>query len=392
MEGSEELSIKNLRIARVSTVPLFVITQLNAQLSALKEAGAAVYVVASDDELGDRLRAVDGLKFLPVNIARDINLLQDLSSLVQLIRLFRKERFDVVHSTTPKAGLLCALAGWIARIDVRLHTFTGQPWVTMTGHKKKILQFCDRIIGWLNTHNYTDSLSQREFLIASGIVSSKKLSVIGSGSLAGVDTQRFNSDRYCAQSREALRRSLDIPLDAKVLLFVGRITPDKGISELVKAFERVAGEMEDVYLVVVGPFEANGKAVFDAVSDDRITSRFRFVGFTGEPEQYMSISDILCLPSYREGFGTVVIEAAAMGLPTVGTSIYGLTDAIVDGETGVLVPVRDAEKLADALCKLLADPELRQRMSVRGKARAISEFDSKHCSALLVKEYEAFVR
>ncbi|MNQ98361.1 Glycogen synthase [compost metagenome] len=177
-----------------------------------------------------------------------------------------------------------------------------------------------------------------------------------------------------------------------MLLFVGRITPDKGISELVKAFERVAGEMEDVYLVVVGPFEANGKAVFDAVSDDRITSRFRFVGFTGEPEQYMSISDILCLPSYREGFGTVVIEAAAMGLPTVGTSIYGLTDAIVDGETGVLVPVRDAEKLADALCKLLADPELRQRMSVRGKARAISEFDSKHCSALLVKEYEAFVR
>ncbi|SNR90756.1 glycosyltransferase family 4 protein [Pseudomonas segetis] len=386
-------AISNLHVARVSTVPFFVITQLSAQLSALVRAGAKVSVVASDDEHSCALSTVGGVRFYPVNICRNISLIKDLKSLFQLIKLFRAQRFDIVHSTTPKAGLLCAIAGWIARVDVRLHTFTGQPWVTMSGLKQRLLKLCDRLIGMLNTHCYTDSISQREFLVSSGIVSPSKISVVGTGSLAGVDVKRFSRDRFSYHDRLALRTSLSIPQCSKVVLFVGRVTRDKGIQELLDAFSCVQSSLsDDVVLLVVGPFEPDAKLLFENFGDDIAHSNIRIIGFSDTPESYMAIADVLCLPSYREGFGTVVIEAAAMGVPTIGTNIYGLSDAIVDGETGLLVPVKDYRALADALHKVLDDDVLRTNMSISACSRAVKSFDSEYCSNLLIQEYEGFFR
>lgn len=386
------MSNRKLKIARVSTVPFFIVTQLSAPINALKESGAAVTIISSDDELGGELRKLVGSDFIPLKMVREINPLQDLVSLVMLIRIFSKNKFDIVHSTTPKAGLLCAVAGKIAGVKIRLHTYTGQPWVTMHGLKKSLLKFCDRVIGFLNTRCYTDSFSQQDFLIVEQVVKSNKISVLGQGSFAGVDLKRFDAARFNEGDRALLKRDLGIKAESKVIVFVGRITKDKGVNELIKAFELLVSEGADVFLLFVGPYEPDGVAIVDSISSDKVLSRIKTVGFSSIPEKYMAVGDLLCLPSYREGFGTVVIEAAAMGLPTVGTSIYGLTDAVVDGETGLLVPVGDYIGLADALRLLVSDDEVLKSMSVAAKERALTVFDSQKYSALLLAEYRSFFK
>lgn len=375
-------------MARVSTVPFFVLTQLSSQIRTLQTLGADVTVIASDDEFAAQISALEQVDFVPIDISRNISPLKDLTSLVALFRAFKSKRFDIVHSTTPKAGLLCAIAAFFAGTPVRLHTFTGQPWVTMSGLKSMILKSCDKLIGVMNTHCYTDSVSQRNFLVEQKIVKSSRLSVLGSGSLAGVDFKRFNKERYSRDEIFSLRKSLGIPDQGKVILFVGRITQDKGIHELMQAFCTIGVAEEDLHLVLVGPFEENGQAIVDSFSNSGFANRVHCVGFSDEPEKFMAMADLLCLPSYREGFGTVVIEAAAMGLPTVGTSIYGLSDAVVDGITGVLVPPKDALSLGRALECLLNDSDLRHKMSEAAAARAFAEFDSVRCATLLLDDYK----
>lgn len=384
------MQIDKLKIARVSTVPFFVLTQLKAQIEALSSSGMAVTVITSLDEMSDKLALDKSFTYRPVNIERAINLSKDFFSLLALNRVFKKCKFDIVHSTTPKAGLLSAIAGCVARTPVRLHTFTGQPWVTTTGVKRSILKFCDKVIARLNTHCYADSASQREFLVSSGIIKAEKISVIGAGSLAGIDLERFDPQRYSADELQTLRADLNIPETGKVLLFVGRITLDKGVHELISAFSAIVKENHEVFLVLVGPFESVGESIVNQVNDAQVRDRIKTVGFSSEPEKYMALADLLCLPSYREGFGTVVIEAAAMGTPAIGTDIYGLSDAIVNGETGVLVPVKDSAALKAGILAVLSDAQRLSAMGVAARDRAIRDFGSNICSELLIKEYKRF--
>ncbi|QTD31882.1 glycosyltransferase family 4 protein [Pseudomonas fluorescens] len=379
-----------LKIARVSTVPFFVVTQLRAQIEALSASGMAVTVIASRDEMSDELAEHKDFTYIPVNIEREINPVKDLISLITLVQNFKKNKFDIVHSTTPKAGLLCAIAGLFSGTKVRLHTFTGQPWVTMSGVKRSILKFCDKVIGLLNTHCYADSVSQKDFLVSSGIIKADKISVIGAGSLAGIDLGRFDAARYSSQALSTLRAELDIPESGKVLLFVGRITPDKGIRELVTAFSNIVHQDENVFLVLVGPFESVGETIVKQVEDPKVNKNIKIVGYSDEPEKYMALADLLCLPSYREGFGTVVIEAAAMGAPTIGTDIYGLSDAIVNGVTGVLVPPKDSAALETAILSTLNNMESISEMGIAAQRRALNEFGAQRCSDLLINEYRRF--
>jgi glycosyltransferase involved in cell wall biosynthesis len=354
----------------------------------LAASGAAVTVIASHDELSSQL--AESTNYIPVNIERKIDPIKDLLSLMSLIKVFRNKKFNVVHSTTPKAGLLCAIAGFLSGTEVRLHTFTGQPWVTMGGAKKLILKFCDKIIGVLNTHCYADSISQKNFLVSSGVIKAEKISVLGSGSLAGINLERFDSSRYGVEELADLRSGLGIPEGGKILLFVGRVTPDKGIRELLSAFGEIVRADKSVFLILVGPFEADAEEIVASASTDHLSRNLKIVGYSNEPEKYMALADLLCLPSYREGFGTVVIEAAAMGTPTVGTDIYGLSDAIVNGETGILVPVRDPVSLEQAIVSILSDARLLEVMGEAARVRAITEFSASTCSELLINEYKRF--
>ena len=189
-------ALYNTHVARVSTIPFSMLTQLLPQLEAIKQKGGYVTIVASDDELGDELKKLDFCSFKPIYIAREISIFSDIKTFFELWQLFRIQRFDIVHSITPKAGLLCAIASRMAGVPIRLHTYTGQPWVTMHGVKKIIVKLCDKLTSILNTQCYADSFSQRDFLLKNKIINLKKIKVLGSGSLAGVDLKRFNQNNF----------------------------------------------------------------------------------------------------------------------------------------------------------------------------------------------------
>ena len=373
-----------MKIARVATVPFFLYNHLREQITAMAAAGHDVVLVASAGDEVAWLRQLPGVRFHEIDIPRKIAPLRDLRALWQLYRFFRREGFDIVHSTTPKAGMLCALAGWLARVPIRLHTFTGQAWVELHGLVRFVAKAGDWLTARLNTLCYADSYSQRDFIIAQGIGNARRIRVPGSGSLAGVDLARFNPEKW-ASSRDATLRELAIPPGSKVITFIGRLTRDKGLAELLAAFHTVVQRGQDCVLLLVGPEDAADGTLRARAAQDE--GNLRYIGYSTQPERYLAITDIFCLPSYREGFGNVIIEAAAMGVPAVGTDIVGLCDSVSNGDTGLLVPVKDAAALADALLRLLTDDVLRRAMGERALRRAVAEFDARRVSALVLEEY-----
>lgn len=374
----------SLKVARVSTVSFFVVSQLKRQIEDIIDMGVRVTIIASEDSLGADIR---GATYQSIKIVREISVVSDLIAVCKLFRSFYKNQFDIVHSTTPKAGLVAAIAAYFARVPVRIHTYTGQVWVEKKGAVRVFSIWADRLIGLLSTCCYADSPSQVAFLIKNRIVSEKKIGCLGFGSLAGVDLKRFNGDNYSVSDRFDMRAKLNVPVDNKVLTFIGRCTKDKGVAELLKAFEKVVEMGYKLTLLIVGPVE---DGVLEELTNlnESAKKMIRLVGRTSDPEHYLAITDIFLLPSYREGFGTVVIEAAAMGVPTIGTRIYGLQDAIIDNETGCLVTPKNVPELAEAISRLLADDAKRMDMGVSAACRARECFSSAYVSALLFSEYQ----
>ena len=322
-----------------------------------------------------------------VPIRREISPLADTAALVRLIGIFRRGRYAAVHSQTPKAGLLTAFAARAARVPVRIHTFTGQVWATQRGAGRALLKTLDRAMVRLDTHVLVDSASQRDFLQRERVLTHGQGVVLGSGSVSGVDTERFRPD---ASARNAVRAELAIPPEATLFLFVGRLARDKGVLELAQAFADVAAVRSDAYLLLVGPDEERLTAEIGAACAMH-SGRLRFVGKSPVPERYMAAADVFCLPSHREGFGSVVIEAAAAGLPAIGSRIYGLTDAIEDGVTGLLTPSGDVHELAVAMKRIADDPALRSTLAGAARARALTDFSAAALSAALVDFYRRTV-
>jgi len=394
-DSNEEFkrSLNGLKICRLATVPYFMVFQLKTQAEYLRDLGVQVVLVSSSGPEWSQLRTGDGLSAEIIPIPRSLSPWKDFIALVRLIRFFMTQRFDIVHSTTPKAGLLTAIAAFLAHVPVRLHTFTGQPWVALRGPLRWGSQAADTLIGILNTLCYADSNSQAKFLVDEGIISAGKLAVIGKGSLAGVDTKRFNPDRWSPLQKQKIRDEIGLVPSASVLIFIGRISQDKGIAELIAAFSELLRLQYDVDLLLVGPHDQDcGGAGFLDLSEAKQCRRIHYTGYTECPERYLAIADIFCLPSYREGFGTVVIEAGAMGLPTVGTAIYGLTDAVVDGETGILVPPRDKQALQKALQGLLDNPDTIRSMGKAARSRCLQFFDSRVVNEGVAEEYARLLK
>jgi len=381
-----------MRIVRLATVPFFLLHHLRSQIDALVAAEHEVVLISSPIDGADALERIAGVRFVPIDMSRGIAPLRDLAALVPMVRLFRSFRPDVVHSTTPKAGLLCALAGFLARVPVRLHTFTGQPWLELSGPVRWFSRASDWLISRLNTHCYADSPSQCDFLIAEGLCRAGDISVLENGSLAGVDLSRFNSESLAGRALKC-RETLAIPFTARVVLFIGRVTRDKGVLELADAFSRIKAADSEAYLVVVGPTEPERdplpSALLQALESDE---RVRMTGYDTDPEKYLAMADLLCLPSYREGFPNVVIEAGALGVPTVGTRINGLRDAVVDGVTGLLVPAKNAAALAEALASLLKNEPKRKQMGNAARERVRNLFDSRVVNSRVLEEYKRLLK
>ena len=322
--------------------------------------------------------------YLNVPLAREISPWTDLKTLFALARLFRRHRFDAVHSVTPKAGLLGMLAARLAGVPRRIHWFTGQVWVTRTGLMRRVLKAADKVIAGMASHRLADSPSQRDFLVAEGVCRTGEIEVIGDGSICGVDSLRFRPD---AQARERIRKEHGIAPDAVVALYLGRLNVDKGLREMAQAMLLLDERHPSLHWLVAGPDEA-GMADHIRSVTGRLGERLHFQGFTREPQAYMAAADVFCLPSYREGFGSSVLEAAAAGIPSVASRIYGLTDAIEDGVSGLLVPPADAPALAAALQRLLDDAQARRAMGQAARERALKLFSRER----IVEGLAAFYR
>ncbi len=313
-----------------------------------------------------------------LDIARSIKPVSDLSSLIRLIRYFHIRRFDVIFSVTPKAGLLSMFAGLLVRIPLRVHMFTGQVWATRRGIDRRFLKFFDFLLAFAATHLLADSESQRQFLIRETILADQRCHVLAGGSICGVDAMRFKPDQ---QSRQKVRGSLAIPQGATLLLFLGRQNREKGVLDLAHAFAGLGNN--SLHLAFVGPDEGGLRAQIAVICRNHAT-QLHFIDFTAYPETFMAAADILCLPSYREGFGSVVIEAAATGIPAVASRIYGLTDAVEDRVTGILHEPGNVGDIVRCLSMLIDSPERRLAMGHAARARALRDFPAERVTQALL--------
>jgi glycosyltransferase involved in cell wall biosynthesis len=382
MNGELTARPERLRICYVVSSEMTVAAFLKGHIVLAEETyDVSVAVNTSDKECLRKLGLSATL--LAVPIERKISLLKDIRALLVMYRHFRRQKFDLVHSVSPKAGLIGMLAAWLAGIPHRVHTFTGQVWVTKSGWRRSLLKLADWLIGTLTTSALVDSPSQRDFLVAEGVLPSGKSHVIGCGSICGVDAFRFCPN---AEYRNAVRMSLNIPGSAILLLSLGRMNRDKGVVDLAVAFSKLAQRFPELYLLLVGPDEdGQVPAVMEVCGP--VVDRVIHVGFTREPERFMAAADVFCLPSYREGFGMVIVEAAASGVPAVASRIYGLTDAVADGSTGLLHQPGNPEAIAAALERMILDPKERLRMGAEARARAQECFSDGESSRGLIAFY-----
>ena len=320
-----------------------------------------------------------------IEIERGISIKKDMDAVVQLKRYFQEMQFDAVHSVTPKAGLVTALAGRLAGIKHRTHIFTGQVWATRTGMMRGILKSVDKIIAKCDNHILVDGKSQRSFLEKEGVLAKGKAEVFCNGSIAGVNSERFVPD---AVAREEEREKCSIKDGMLTYIFLGRLNHDKGIGDLYEAYNRLAAEKDDVFLLLVG-FDEEG--YIEKLKDYRNIQEgknFHYYGLTRQPERVLNAGDVFVLPTYREGFGSSVLEAACIGLPCICSDAYGVLDAYVDGETGLQCKVGDADSLYLCMKKMHDDKAMRLEMSKRSRERTLRDFNVKPISEAWLKFYQ----
>ena len=380
-----KIAVANVeKICFVATTPFVVNAFLLGHLHALADSySVSLYVNLRDYPLSslidERICVVD------IPISRKMSPWRDLRVLLRLTRVFRNERFDVVHSITPKGGLLAMLAATFARVPHRFHTFTGQVWSNKEGVGRFFFRQIDRLIAVAASRVFADSQSQCHFMESERVVAPGTVEVLGEGSICGVDPKRFRPD---ISVRQEVRADWEVGDDACVFLFVGRLARDKGVFDLLQAFVSLAEQKENAVLWVVGPDEERLQAELELVAG-ACNLPIRWIGPTFVPERFMAAADVLVLPSYREGFGMVIIEAAACGLPSLAYRIDGVTDAVLDGSTGILVPKGNVSALAGAMRLMLNDPVLRACQGRNAYTRATNRFTATAVTAAWMSFYRS---
>ena len=370
------------KIIRTSTVSTSLNTFCRGTLRRLANTYDVVAVSTPDDELREMAQR-EGIRVIGVPMRRPIAPLRDIVSLWRLIRVFRRERPTMVHSITPKAGLLSMIAAWICRVPVRLHTFTGLVFPTATGLKQRILMLTDRITCACATHIVPEGEGVKADLINYNITR-KPLQVLGYGNVRGIDLNHYRRSPEVMAAALSISRS-----DVFTFVFVGRVVRDKGINELVEAFVRLHQAIPATRLILVGRFEDNldpvsGKTRLAIERCDAIEA----VGSQSDVRPWLAAADALVFPSYREGFPNVVIEAGALDLPSIVTDINGSREIIVHGKNGVIVPPRNAQALLQAMTQFVQNPQATQAMAANARKMIASRFEKSFVEQCLIDYYK----
>ena len=325
------------------------------------------------------------VKYHPVGMNRRMSPLKDIKSLFQIVRIFRREKPAMVHSMTPKAGLLCMMAAWWTHVPVRIHTFTGLVWPTETGMKRRILMMTDKVTCACATHIIPEGEGVKDDLL-NGRITKKAIKVLGYGNVRGVDMVRFSHRPELADSVKLLRD------DSKfTFVFVGRIVHDKGMDELVEAFCQLKDADQRVRLWLIGNFEDSLDSISDATRDSIANvDGIEFLGpqYGDDLVAHYAAADCFVFPSYREGFPNTVLEAGAMGLPSIVTDINGSREIIRNGENGLIVPSKDTKALYCAMEELIANYEMRDKMASNARKMIAERFDKVFVQQCLLDYYE----
>lgn len=372
------------RLHLVTTVPLSLATLLHGQPRALAE-HFDVHLVTADGPLVDRVLRQEGLPIRIVPMTRQITPRSDAAALAALTAFFGRERPDIVQTYTPKAGLIGMLAARAACVPHRIHGIVGMPLMEATGRRAAILTATERLTYACATDLTSNSTGLRTWV--HDHLTRKPITVIGHGSINGVDTAAWRR-RMSDAERDAHRATIDIDPDDVVFLFVGRIVRDKGVEELVEAFDAVHRVHPHAKLLMVGDFEPDLDPV-NAATAHALDHHpgIRRTGFAHDVRPWASIADVFVLPSYREGLPNSLIEAGSMGLPSIATDINGCNEVIVPGENGVLVPVRDGGRLRDEMQRMIDDPLHFAKLRAASRPSIVRRFDQRWFHGELVKYY-----
>jgi len=377
-------------------VPLSLKVLLKGQLRFMASNGFDVKGVSSE---GEELREVhenEGIAVEAITMSRKITPFQDLKSLWEMWNFLRKEKPQIVHTHTPKAGIIGMLAARLAGVPHRLHTVAGLPLMEATGTKRKILNFVEKLTYSSATRVYPNSKGLYDFILQNNFTQSNKLKIIANGSSNGIDTTFFSPDQVTEIERVTLREKLNIQPDDFVFVFVGRIVSDKGINELIKAFselQTVENKPAGIKLLLVGGLEndldpLNPETLAEINQNKDIIS----VGFQQDVRSFFAIADALVFPSYREGFPNVVMQAGAMGLPSIVSDINGCNEIIIEGENGLIIPSKNVEKLKEKMLTLAKDKNLYTKLKGNSRRMIENRYEQSVVWNALLEEYEGLLQ
>lgn len=375
-----------LIIFRVVTSNYCVSTHLKNTLLRLPD-NFHFFVIGDDVEIFSS--EYPSVKFINLPLKRNFNLIFDVISIFKLAILIIKYRPKVVHSLMTKAGLYSAILSYVLDVQTRVHTFTGQVWATRTGVIRFMLKLVDKIICRLNTNCFSDSKSQSEFLFENGISINKKvIPYFLNGSISGVDIDKYKYENLINERNEIFDK-YKIEKDQFILGYIARKSIDKGCIDMLNIFSKILDKLpnKNIRLFFIGPDESNGEVQNFFISNSRIKNYIIELGFVNNHYQLLSACNLLCLPSHREGFGSIVIDAAAIGVPAVGYKIPGLVDSISDNYSGVLVPFGNIDIFVDKIAELVSDTMKIKEFSVNARNYVVENFDANLINQMMFDFY-----
>ena len=362
------------KICYVVTIPATIKAFFIPQLQYLSEHGLEVHVICSRDKelqglLGEKI------KYIPVDMPRGISVVGTIRAIRKLIQIFRVEKYDLVQYSTPNAGFNASVACRISKIKIRNYHLMGLRYEGCRGIKRKILKFMEKISCKLSTDIECVSDSNMETAIKEKLFQREKATVVWNGSTGGVDLKRFDISKK-KEWRYTLRNKYEIENKNVIFGFVGRITKDKGIDELIGAFKNVLEYESNSILMLIGSFEGEKELEQEKLEWAKKEKKVIFISSVNDIERYYAMLDVLVLPSYREGFGNVVIEAEAMGVPVIISDIPGPIDAMEDEKTGLKCKVKNQEDLCKKMQQFLNE-DFRKKCSIESRKFVEDSFDSK---------------
>ena len=375
------------KLVRITTVPLSIDKLLEGQLSYINNF-YDVTTISSELEYLKRCAKKENVKFYHIEMTRKITPFKDFVALIKLFIYLKNEKPEMVHSHTPKAGMLAMIAAKLAGVPIRLHTVGGMPLMESNGLKKSILKSVEKLTYACSTAVYPNSSGLYNFILENKLTSSKKLKVIANGSTNGINTTYFSANQISDELKKSLKKELKIAENDFVFVFVGRIVSDKGINELIHAFKKIMKSDFTIKLLLVGEEEneidpLNQNTRKELFENENIIK----VGFQKDVRPYLAISNVLILPTYREGFPNVVMQAGAMGLPTIVTNINGCNEIVEEGKNGIIIPVKNIIAIEEAVLKIKNDTVFFENLKKNAREMITSRYEQKIVWDAILEEY-----